>query len=247
MQETLTIQAKPAEFRDWLELYSYDVHGYVTEMKESQVYSSPGEGYPLYRDPRSFEWLYQVPPPEPSVWGRWFWSIRFLGERIDLGKINLTMEVVWTAAAVNPPNQESEPAIIDYFRTLMEAIRERWAKGELCGELNEARSLLKRGSIRSAGAVAGVALEAYLKLLHDQSDLSYTDKDSIVPLAARLRKNNIISLGDEKKCIAMADTRNKCDHKKGEEPTEAEVRELVDDVDRFIKRVQVSGAERVTG
>lgn len=243
MQETLAIRAKPAELRDWLELYSYDVHGYVTEMKERQVYSSPGEGYPLYRDPRCFEWLYQVPPPKPSVWARWFWSIRFLGERIDLGKIDLTMEVVWTAAAVNPPNPESEPAVIDYFRTMMEAIRERWAKGGLHEELNEARSLLKRGSIRAAGAVAGVALEAHLKLLHNQSGLPYTDKDSIAPLATRLRKNDIISLGDEKKCIAMADTRNKCDHKKREEPTETEVRELVDDVDRFVKRVQVSGTE----
>jgi hypothetical protein len=107
------------------------------------------------------------------------------------------------------------------------------------GELNEAGLLLNHGFTRAAGAVAGVALEAHLKLLHKQSNLTYTDEDTIVPLAARLRTNGFITLGDEKKCIAMADTRNKCDHKKKDEPTQEEVEELVNDVDRFTKRVQV--------
>src|SRR5262249_46219154 len=80
-------------------------------------------------------------------------------------------------------------------------------------ELDEAKLLLNHGFVRAAGAVSGVALEAHLKLLHHQSNLAYTDKDTIYPLALRLRQNNIISLGDEKKCLAMAETRNKCDHK----------------------------------
>jgi len=107
------------------------------------------------------------------------------------------------------------------------------------GELNEARLLLKHGFTRAAGAVAGVALEAHLKLLHTQSNLTHTDKDSIVPLATRLRQNDSITLGDEKKCIAMSDTRNKCDHKKKDDPSKEEVEELIDDVDRFTKRVQI--------
>lgn len=107
------------------------------------------------------------------------------------------------------------------------------------GELNEARLLLDHGFIRAAGAVAAVALEAHLKLLHDQSGLTYTDKDTIRPLALRLRQNGVITLGDEKKCDAMADTRNKCDHKKKTDPTRDEVAELINDVDRFAKRVQV--------
>lgn len=106
------------------------------------------------------------------------------------------------------------------------------------GELHESRLLLEHGFTRAAGAVAGVALEAHLKLLHDQSGLTYNDTDSINPLASRLRQANVISLGDEKKCIAMADTRNKCDHKNKQDPTAAEVSELIDDVDRFVKRVQ---------
>lgn len=108
------------------------------------------------------------------------------------------------------------------------------------GELNEARLLLRHGFIRAAGAVAGVALEAHLKLLHDQSGLTYGDSDTINPLANRLRQASAISLGDEKKCIAMADTRNKCDHKNKEDPMMEEVAELIDDVDRFTKRVQIA-------
>lgn len=36
----------------------------------------------------------------------------------------------------------------------------------------------------------------------------------------------------------MADTRNKCDHKKEEDPQPEEVAELIEDVERFTKRVQ---------
>jgi hypothetical protein len=107
------------------------------------------------------------------------------------------------------------------------------------GELNQARLLLDHGFLRAAGALAGVALEAHLKLLHEQSGLQYIDRDTLRPLALRLRQNGVITLGDEKKCDAMADTRNKCDHKNRTDPTEQEVSELIEDVDRFTKRVQV--------
>lgn len=107
------------------------------------------------------------------------------------------------------------------------------------GELNEASLLLEHGFVRAAGAVAGVALEAHLKLLHDQANLTYTNKDTIIPLATRLRKADFITLGDEKKCIAMSETRNNCDHKNKSDPTTEEVRELIEDVKKFVKRVQV--------
>lgn len=109
----------------------------------------------------------------------------------------------------------------------------------ISGELNQARHLLENGFIRPAGAIAGVALEAHLKLLHDQSGLNYEIADTINPLAKRLRQADKITLGDEKKCIAMADTRNKYDHKSKQEPTPEEVTELIDDVDRFVKRVHI--------
>lgn len=107
------------------------------------------------------------------------------------------------------------------------------------GELNESRLLLSHGFVRAAGAVAGVALESHLKLLHEQSKTEYSKTDTIVTLATNLRQANVITLGDEKKCIAMADIRNLCDHKKKRDPNEDEVEELIEDVDKFVKRVQV--------
>ncbi len=61
-------------------------------------------------------------------------------------------------------------------------------------ELGQARVLLQHGFIRAAGAVSGVALEAHLKLLHNQSGLDYKEEDTIVPLATRLRKEGSITV-----------------------------------------------------
>lgn len=129
------------------------------------------------------------------------------------------------------------PAVIELRALEVEALV---TADLVIGEIEEARLLLDHGFGRAAGAVAGVALESHLKLLHNQSSLEYDDKDTIVPLATRLRKAGVISLGDEKKCIAMSDTRNNCDHKNEAEPTPEEILELINDADRFAKRVQVA-------
>lgn len=129
------------------------------------------------------------------------------------------------------------PAVIELRALEVEALV---TADLVSGEIDEARLLLDHGFGRAAGAVAGVALESHLKLLHNQSSLEYDDKDTIVPLATRLRKAGLISLGDEKKCIAMSDTRNNCDHKNEVEPTQEEIVELINDADRFAKRVQVA-------
>ena len=107
-------------------------------------------------------------------------------------------------------------------------------------ELDQAKLMLKQGFIRCAGALAGVTLESHLKLLHKQLGIQWDRGDGLNVLGQRLRKNSVdFTLGDEKKVIAMADTRNKCDHKDQDEPTIDEVIELIDDVGRFTQRVQV--------
>jgi len=112
--------------------------------------------------------------------------------------------------------------------------------GDVLGdEMGKARLLLEQGLIREAGVIGGVALEGHLRLLHSQSSLQYTDGDSMVDLAKRLRRQEVLTLGDEKKVIAMAVTRNKCAHKADQEPTFEEVEEFLDDVERFIKRSHV--------
>jgi hypothetical protein len=107
-------------------------------------------------------------------------------------------------------------------------------------ETEKARMLLEQGLVREAGVIGGVVLEGHLKLVHDQNGLEYSQTDSIVDLAQCLRKRQVLTLGDEKKIIAMADTRNKCAHRRDREPTFEEVQDFLDDVERFMKRTRIA-------
>ena len=107
-------------------------------------------------------------------------------------------------------------------------------------EMAKALMLLEQGLVREAGIIGGVVLEAHLKLLHNQNSLQYSQTEGIVDLARRLRKEQILTLGDEKRVIAMADTRNKCAHKRDEDPALEEVQDFLDDVERFMRRTKTA-------
>jgi len=104
-------------------------------------------------------------------------------------------------------------------------------------ELDEAELLLKHDFIRAAGAVAGVALERYLKTLCEISTplVGYNNKkDTINPLATKLRNAGHLSETERKKIEYLGDIRNKCDHSKEEEPTKEEVKELIRKTKEFV-------------
>jgi len=103
-------------------------------------------------------------------------------------------------------------------------------------ELEEAELLLEHDFLRAAGAVAGVALERYLKTLCEISTPSvpYNKKDTINPLASKLRNNGHLSETERKKIEYLGDIRNKCDHSKEEEPTKEEVKELIRKTKEFV-------------
>ncbi|MCK4736267.1 MAG: HEPN domain-containing protein [Methanophagales archaeon] len=97
-------------------------------------------------------------------------------------------------------------------------------------ELDEAELLLDQGFIRAAGAVAGVALERYLKTLCEISTppVEYNNKkDGISQLALNLCSAGQLSETKRKKMSYLGDIRNKCDHPKEEEPRKEEVKELI--------------------
>ena len=103
-------------------------------------------------------------------------------------------------------------------------------------ELDEAGLLLEHDFVRAAGAVAGVALERYLKTLCDISTppVEYDNKkDTISLLATKLRNNGHLSETERKKIEYLGDIRNKCDHSKEEEPTKEEVKELIRKTNEF--------------
>lgn len=103
-------------------------------------------------------------------------------------------------------------------------------------ELDEAELLLEHDFIRAAGAAAGVALERYLKTLCETSTppVPYNKKDTINPLASKLRNAGHLSETERKKIEYLGDIRNKCDHSKEEEPTKEEVKELIRKTKEFL-------------
>ncbi len=96
-------------------------------------------------------------------------------------------------------------------------------------ELEEAQILFENKHFRAAGAIAGVALERYLKTLCETSTppVQYNKKDTIDPLATALYKAKKMDITMLKKIQYLASIRNKCDHPKAVE--EKEIEELIGD------------------
>ncbi len=95
-------------------------------------------------------------------------------------------------------------------------------------EVEEAEFLLTAKHYRAAGAVAGVALELYLKTLCDVHRISYPPKATLEPLAQALYKDAKLDTTELKHIQYLASIRNKCSH--AEDVSETEVRKLIEEV-----------------
>jgi hypothetical protein len=105
-------------------------------------------------------------------------------------------------------------------------------------ELEAAKDLNDKGFSRGAGAVAGVVLEAHLKQVLDNHKIKIRKKDpTINDLDQLLKDNQIIEVSVWRFIQHLSDLRNKCDHKKSQEPTKTEVDELIEGVDKITKTV----------
>jgi len=105
-------------------------------------------------------------------------------------------------------------------------------------ELEAAGELCKKGFYRAAGAVAGVVLEKHLSQVAVAHGIKITKKDpSISDLNDLLKNNNVLDIPDWRFIQRLGDLRNLCDHKKTKEPTQTDVEELIDGVDKIIKKV----------
>jgi len=104
-------------------------------------------------------------------------------------------------------------------------------------ELEVARKLL-RVSVRAAGAVVGVVLEAHLQRVTANHKVTIAKKDpTISELNDPLKAAAVYDVPTWRKIQHLADIRNLCDHKKGREPTEAEVVELIGGVSAIVKTI----------
>ncbi|QLC51117.1 hypothetical protein HWN40_13255 [Methanolobus zinderi] len=100
----------------------------------------------------------------------------------------------------------------------------------LNSELDGAEILYEKDFVRPAGIIAGIVLERYLKTLCELNEIELDSKDTLYPMAQKLRKSDKVPYFDLaifKSIDHLATLRNKCAHPK-EEPKKHEVRELID-------------------
>lgn len=103
-------------------------------------------------------------------------------------------------------------------------------------ELESARSLLKNGYTRAAGAIAGVVLEGHLKEVAAKHGLPKGAK-TINPINMALKAAEVIDLAQSRHIEFLGDIRNKCGHKNSADPTPSEVEDLIAGTEKVIKTI----------
>jgi len=105
-------------------------------------------------------------------------------------------------------------------------------------ELDEAKELLKNGYLRASGAIAGVILEKHLSEVCYNHSIKIAKEDpSISDYNDALKNNNVFDIPAWRYIQRLADIRNLCDHKKQREPSEVEINDLINGVEKITKTI----------
>lgn len=105
-------------------------------------------------------------------------------------------------------------------------------------ELDAAKELSKKGFVRGAGAIAGVVLEKHLAHVCEMHNLKSRKKHpSISDFYQMLKENEFIDTPKWRFIQHLGDLRNLCDHPKDREPTNDDILELIEGVEKVIKTV----------
>lgn len=127
-----------------------------------------------------------------------------------------------------------EPLINDYFYNLELELEANIFKSEL----DSANELLKKKFLRPSGVVAGVVLEKHLKNICDKHGINITKKEpGISDFNDKLKEEKVIDTPTWRKIQLMGDLRNLCAHNKGVDPTQQQVKELLDGTKNIISTV----------
>jgi hypothetical protein len=100
--------------------------------------------------------------------------------------------------------------------------------------LSQAEMLLNQGYHIAAASLSGAVLEDTLRKLCDVNSITYPDKTKIDTLNVELAKKDIYDKLIQKEITAKADLRNNADHGKFAEVREADVKDMVRWVRRFV-------------
>lgn len=108
----------------------------------------------------------------------------------------------------------------------------------LDNELLSSRKLLKKGYIRSAGAICGVVLEKHFSTIVKNHNLKMSKKDpTISDFNDLFKQEKVYDVINWRFIQHLGDIRNLCDHNKDREPTKEEVDELINGTEKVIKTV----------
>ncbi len=103
-------------------------------------------------------------------------------------------------------------------------------------ELEAANELVKHGFLRGAGAIAGVVLEKHLAQVAANHSITTRKKHpTISDFNDLLKSGGVLDTPIWRQIQRLGDIRNLCDHNKDRDPTQEEVQELVNGVEKLAK------------
>ena len=136
----------------------------------------------------------------------------------ELDRLN-RLEAIFLAT-----KEDFEGGYLVSFRSLVQA-------EVFTSELEQADELLSSGYATAAAVIAGVVLETTLR---DMCTAHGIDHGKLDKMNAELAKAGAYHTTQQKRITALAGIRNSAAHGKPEEFTKADVRGMIDDVERFL-------------
>lgn len=105
-------------------------------------------------------------------------------------------------------------------------------------ELDSAKNLVRNGYIRAAGAICGVVLETHFSKILINHSLKQPKRDmQISDYNDLFKQENIYDITNWRFVQYLGDIRNKCDHKKTDDPTQDEINSLINGTEKVIKTI----------
>jgi hypothetical protein len=183
--------------------------------------------------------LYEKPKGRKEIaYGNYVIEDYLQGLRVTRG--GLEIEVVSPKAAIPQFRQQLNilKSAQKRFDSSLFDIKQLLQADLFDSELEAAKELNKKGFTRGAGAIAGVVLEAHLTQVCVNHTIKITKKaPTINELNDLLKSNNVIEVSTWRFIQHLADLRNKCDHKKKTDPTQQEIEELIEGVEKIAKSI----------
>ena len=101
-------------------------------------------------------------------------------------------------------------------------------------EVAAARTLLKAGHARAAGAIAGVVLESHLKQVAASHGVTIRKNAALATVNDALKDAHVYDVPQWRRIQHLTDVRNLCAHSGDRDPTKDEVADLIAEVDKVV-------------